>query len=107
MSKPTKYEVIRVFNETYSDSGIIDISPSDMVKSFTIQNEGAQDIVLNSGAQTITILPNDSYIFGGFDNSVVSEFINFTFSGAGTKKAVISRQKILGKILMQDKFIEC
>lgn len=95
-----QYGIIRTFPNTYTSDGIVDLRLN--TRAFTLVNKGTANILLYGGTIEFLLEPTESITFGGYDDSIRSDEVIFSFSGAGTKK-LVSLQDV---IMLQPNYIE-
>jgi len=72
------YGTIKSFSTAYTLKGLIRFS--NRTRSFTLLNQGSTDVILFSNSTGLKLNPGDSITFGGYDDSIRVDEIEFDFS---------------------------
>ena len=96
-----RFDVVRAYPVAYTSNGRVYAEPDAMVRSLTFINTGTDDVTLYPGTFDVVLSTGDSFVLGGYQDSVRSEDVEFSFAGAVAPKLVVVKDLIQGTIICE------
>jgi len=82
---------VKSYVQTMTSNGLLIVK--DKTRSITFVNQGATNVSLYDDVNGILLVPNSSFVLGGYDDSYRNEDIEITFAGgAGVLKIIQDKQ---------------